>query len=241
MPPTDARLAVFAPVDNTARVDVVARRLADAIALGLLHDGEQLPSETELAGQLGVSTVTLREALVALRQQGLVETRRGRGGGSFVRAPSGPAEAGPRLRGITVGELRDFGDHYSAIAGAAARLAAQRSLPEDLAPLRRTLAAMAEAESATELRKLDGRLHIEIAALSQSARLTREEISLQADIGLLLWLPIEEPSRHDEMARQHRDIVDAIADGDADRARHVAEQHIASAVERLIELKLLES
>ncbi|MEU9388144.1 winged helix-turn-helix domain-containing protein, partial [Streptomyces sp. NPDC048279] len=79
-----AKRAVFAPVDSRARVDAVVRRIGDAIELGLLADGEQLPGETELAGQLGVSTVTLREALMALRQQGLVVTRRGRGGGGFV-------------------------------------------------------------------------------------------------------------------------------------------------------------
>src|ERR671928_766719 len=87
-----ARRAVFSPVDNRARVDTVVRRIGDAIELGLLADGEQLPGESELAGQLGVSTVTLREALMALRQRGLVTTRRGRGGGSFVSLPDVPGE-----------------------------------------------------------------------------------------------------------------------------------------------------
>src|SRR5437016_4283084 len=83
-----ARSAVFAPLEQTGRAEAVTRRLVDAITLGLLSDAEQLPSESELAGRFGVSTVTVREALVALRQLGLVETRRGRGGGSFVRAPA---------------------------------------------------------------------------------------------------------------------------------------------------------
>jgi DNA-binding GntR family transcriptional regulator len=99
---------------------------------------------------------------------------------------------------------------------------------------------MARAGSAAEQRRLDGRFHVEIAALSQSARLTREEISLQADIGMLLWLPFEEDGRHDELARQHGDILEAIADGDPDRARLAAERHILGAVERLIEHKLRE-
>ncbi|GIH26378.1 GntR family transcriptional regulator [Acrocarpospora phusangensis] len=243
-----ARLAVFAPVDSTARVEAVVRRLTDAISLGLLADGEQLPSEAELAARLGVSTVTLREALMALRQQGMVETRRGRGGGSFVRLPSG-LDPGALLRGYAAEELRDLGDHYAAIAGAAARLAAQRALPSDLAPLLRSMNEMNElagttgttgAEQDGRLRRLEGRFHVEIAAASQSARLTQEEIRLQADIGGLLWLSRDE---HHEMAKrhlldQHRAIVEAILAGAGDQARELAERHVLDAVDHLIELRL---
>src|SRR5690349_21858984 len=82
------RSAVFAPLESLSRTELVTHRLADAIMLGLLTDAEQLPSETDLANEFGVSTVTVREALTALRQRGLIETRRGRGGGSFVRTPT---------------------------------------------------------------------------------------------------------------------------------------------------------
>ncbi|MCP9984052.1 FadR/GntR family transcriptional regulator [Actinomadura madurae] len=164
----DAHRVVFAPVDNTARVHAVVRRLTDAIGLGLLGDGEQLPSETDLAAYLGVSTVTLREALMALRQQGLIETRRGRGGGSFVRAPARPFDLEERLRSLSAEQLRDLGDHYAAIAGAAARLAAARSLPGDVRRLRRTLEEMAGTGTGDGMCRLEGRLHLEVAAASQS-------------------------------------------------------------------------
>ena len=60
--------AALPPLEAPDRVDVVARRLSDAIRLGLLADGQRLPSETEFAAHLGVSTVTLREALARLRE-----------------------------------------------------------------------------------------------------------------------------------------------------------------------------
>ncbi|MFD0686876.1 FadR/GntR family transcriptional regulator [Actinomadura fibrosa] len=257
-----ARLVVFAPVDNTARVHAVVRRLADAIALGLLADGEQLPSEAELAGRLGVSTVTLREALMALRQQGLIETRRGRGGGSFVQAPARPFDLDERLLPLTLEELRDLGDHYAAIAGAAARLAALRSLPGDVERLRRSLEEMAEAGSGAGsvagsgagsdagsdagsgsgsdagLRRLDGRFHLEVAAASQSARLTREEIRLQADIGPLIWAVHDDPAHRGRVRAEHAEIARAIEAGDDVRARDVAESHVANAVEHLLERRL---
>ncbi|MGH3325122.1 MAG: FadR/GntR family transcriptional regulator, partial [Streptomyces sp.] len=161
-----ARRTVFTPIGTQARVDAVVRRLGDAIELGLLADGEQLPGETDLAAQLGVSTVTLREALMALRQRGLVTTRRGRGGGSFVTVPEGPVEERllAHLAGWSTEELRDLGDHWTAAFGAAARLAAQRTEPEDLSPLRRSLEELAGAEDAAARSRVHGRLHVELAA-----------------------------------------------------------------------------
>ena len=95
------RAAIFAPLDGAGRAELVLQRLTDAIMLGVLHDGERLPSEAELARQLGVATVTAREALEILRRNKLVHTKRGRDGGSFVtfagRAePGGVCAAGHR-------------------------------------------------------------------------------------------------------------------------------------------------
>ena len=123
----DARRAVFAPLDDGAlRSEAVVRRVGSAIALGLLGDGEQLPAETELATMLNVSTVTLREALAELRGLGLVETRRGRGGGSFVQARDDVLGelADARLAELATTDLRELGDAPGAVASAAARLAA---------------------------------------------------------------------------------------------------------------------
>ncbi|HEY9523989.1 MAG TPA: FCD domain-containing protein, partial [Thermopolyspora sp.] len=161
----------------------------------------------------------------------------GRCGGSFVRVPA-VFDIGASLRAYAVDELRDLGDHYSAIAGAAARLAARRSLPSDIAPLRRSLDDMANAGSLAELRRLDGRFHIELAAASHSARLTREEIRLQADIGPMLWLSHGELGGQDEMAVQHLAITEAVQRGDGDQARALAERHVLSATDFLIEFRL---
>ncbi|WP_460444723.1 GntR family transcriptional regulator, partial [Angustibacter aerolatus] len=121
-PSPRVRAAVFSPLDGASRSAAVTRRLTDAIALGMLPDDAQLPSEVELAERLGVSTVTVREALTALREQGLVRTRRGRGGGSFVTAPDEAASAvlHARLRALPLDDLRDLADHYAAIGGACA-------------------------------------------------------------------------------------------------------------------------
>ncbi|MFF6986658.1 GntR family transcriptional regulator [Streptomyces sp. NPDC010273] len=235
-----ARKAVFAPVDNRARVDAVVSRLGDAIELGLLADGEQLPGESELAGQLGVSTVTLREALMALRQQGLVTTRRGRGGGSFVSLPEVPGEERlmVRLRGWSTEELRDLGDHWAALSGTAARLAAQRTEPEDLLQLRRTAHELTKAEDAAARGRMYGRFHVELAAAAQSARLTREQVALQTEVGALLCLVLGSDEYREEAADRHRSVISAVQDGAHDSARELAERCVQESTARLIARRL---
>lgn len=235
-----ARRAVFAPVDNRARVEAVVRRLGDAIELGLLADGEQLPGESELAGQLGVSTVTLREALMALRQQGLVTTRRGRGGGSFVALPEVPGEERlrARLRGWSTEELRDLGDHWAALSGAAALLAAQRTEPEDLVQLRRTVEELDRAADAAARSRMYGRFHVELAAAAQSARLTREQVALQTEVGALLCLLLGDDEYREEVADRHRSVISAVQDGAHESARTLAERCVREPTARLIALRL---
>lgn len=234
-----ARTAMFAPLDQIGRVEAVTRRLVDAITLGLLADQEQLPTEAELADQFGVSTVTVREALMALRQQGLVETRRGRSGGSFVRAPKNLAAASlrERLRSLTMTDLRDLGDHYLAVAGTAARFAAERASAEDVERLELATADLKDAEG-TEASRAERHFHLEVAAAAQSPRLTQLEVRLQSELGALLWLPTGDISSHDAAHSAHGEITDAIANADGDLARRLTEEHILAAIDRLAELHL---
>src|SRR3954462_14497448 len=78
---------MFSPVPVRNAFEVTIERLAQSIRLGVIVEGDRLPPERELAETLGVSRGTLREAIKALRDAGLVESRRGRGGGPFVAAP----------------------------------------------------------------------------------------------------------------------------------------------------------
>ncbi|HWK28332.1 MAG TPA: GntR family transcriptional regulator [Solirubrobacter sp.] len=222
---------LLAPLEGTGgRAELVARRLGDAIRFGLVLDGERLPAEAQLAAQLGVSTVTLREALTMLRAQGLITTRRGRGGGSFVRVP---ADLGEPLLRFSVQELRDLGDQRGAIAGAAARLAAERAVPEEIRRLEEQVERLAGAGSASERRRADTELTIAIAGAAQSPRLTREEAQLRAEVGDLLGF-----DDHAALVRGRRRLVTAIAGRRPDVARKAAERHVAAETEGLIRLRL---
>jgi len=223
-----AYAAVFAPLEAQGRADAVARRLGEAITLGLLPDGSPLPSESDLADRFGVATVTVREALGALRQDNLIRTRRGRGGGSFVCTPAdgGQQALVARLGRMGLGELRDLADHYAAICAMSAQLAALRADAEDVRRLRGLGAAGREALTGTARWCAEGNFHLELAAAAQSARLTREEMALQSEVGMLLWHAHAQAEPDGQSADRHTELVDRIAAGDAGGARHSAESHV---------------
>lgn len=215
-----ARDAVFAQLADAGRAEQVARRLADAILLGVLAAGERLPSEPELARRFGVALVTAREGLGMLRQAGLVETRRGRDGGSFVVHPGDADDAllTTRLRGLSQVELSDLAVYVTTIAAGCADRAAERSTPGDVERLRDWLAA-ADFTAAPQARRNAGGFLLELAVLSQSTRLVREQLRLQAEFGPLLWLGMRDAPLRARAASSAQAITDAVAARDATTAR----------------------
>jgi GntR family transcriptional regulator, transcriptional repressor for pyruvate dehydrogenase complex len=241
VPPTHR--AVFAPLTQPGRAEAVTRRLRDAIVLGVLGDGEQLPSEVELAESLGVAPVTARESLQTLRDLGLVTTRRGRRGGSFVRAPANPdatlartSLVRARLGELSLVDIRDFGDFYSAIAGAAAAYAAERAAGEDVDRLREV--GVRRAVDPGGSRRAEAQFHLEVAAAAQSARMTQEELRLQAEFGPLLWLGMATEDGRRRSEADHGAIVDAIAAADHAAARARTEDHVGRAIDSVVRIRL---
>ena len=230
---------ILAPVGEPGgRAETVAARLGEAIRLGLVLDRERLPPEPELAGQLGVSTVTLREALAVLREQGLVVTRRGRGGGTFVRAPADVAEGLVRRLGqFTTQGLRDLGDHRCAVSGAAALLAAQRASAAEAGELRRQVDRLRAARTPGERRRAHTQFRVMVAVAAQSPRLAREEIRLAAEIGDISWLRVT-LADHEESVRATAALAGAIGRGAAARARDLAESQVRDDTARLLRLRI---
>ncbi len=215
-----ARSAIFAQLAGGGRAEQVAQRLTDAIILGVLAPGERLPSEAELAKRLGVAVVTAREGLGALRGAGLVETRRGREGGSFVRAAESTHTSllHSRLRGLANVEISDLTVYFSTIAAGCVEQAAERSSAQDNDRLSAWLGA-ADFTGGTAARRNASGFYLEVAVLSQSARLVREQIRLQAEFGPLLWVGMGEPVLRAKIVADMHAIAGAIARHEGAAAR----------------------
>ncbi len=236
-PTSRARTAVFAPIGDVGRATRVEQRLAEAIHSGLLDDGERLPSEPELASMLGVATVTAREALVALRAQGLVTTVRGRGGGSFVTRPQGTDDdvLQARLAAMTRVDLADRGVHYATILAGCAELAAERANAEEAEDLREIVLPEGQ-DDVGAARHADSELHLALAALTHSARLARDVMRLETEFGVLLRLPLSSAQNRTSVRASQLALLDAVSDHDASAARHHMRTRVRQALGDLAEL-----
>ncbi|MCL2584450.1 MAG: FCD domain-containing protein [Streptosporangiales bacterium] len=226
---------LIAPLASAGRAGEIAARLTEAIHLGLISDGEQLPPEQEFAQQLGVAPMTLREAISVLRERGLVETRRGRHGGTFVRRSLDPPDEPDteRLRAMTAGALRDIADEQLAITGVAARLAAERATPRSVRRILAHVDQLAAAATRGARVTADSRFHIEVAIATRSERLVRREVLLQSETAGMLWLPHLAASDVAAIGREHHEIAAAVAAEDAEGAQEAAERHVRSNLRRL--------
>jgi GntR family transcriptional repressor for pyruvate dehydrogenase complex len=220
--------AVLRPVRGHHAFEACVEQLAMTIRLGVYPLGSALPSERELAARLGVSRATLREAMAALREAGLVETRRGRGGGTMVtlkpKTPS--ARAAARISQRKRHDWLDSLEYRRIVEPGAAQLAAQLELPDDRrAQLDQALKEVAGARNAADHRQSDSRFHLTIAALTESPRVIEAVTSVQATLNeMLLAIPVLEANiAHSD--RQHDALVRAILGGRPDRARRVMEEH----------------
>jgi len=199
--------------------------------------------------------VTAREGLSILRENGLIETRRGREGGSFVTPPHARhgAVLRARLAGLSRVDLQDMGLYLSVITAAAAAHAADRVLDSDIDNLRGLVdPELPESDQASG--RAEGAFHIQLAVLSESARLARDQIRLQAEFGPLLWYASDitiaagprggasahsaEPNTASATCLSYQlSVVDALTARDPRGSRAAVEYHFSDHLAQLLEAK----
>jgi GntR family transcriptional repressor for pyruvate dehydrogenase complex len=224
----DLQGTVLRPVRGHHAFEACVEQLATAIRLGVYPLGSTLPSERDLATRLHVSRATLREAMAALRQAGLVETTRGRGGGTVVtlkpRTPS--ARAAARTSAAKRQDWLDALDYRRIVEPGAAHLAAQVDLStEAREQLERAHDEVASADRSAQHRQADSRFHLTIAAVTGSPRVVEAVTSVQGTLHeMLLAIPVLGTNiAHSD--RQHAAVIRAILAGRPDRARRAMEEH----------------
>jgi GntR family transcriptional repressor for pyruvate dehydrogenase complex len=221
--------AVFRAVRTGNAFEETVERLLQGVKLGVYSPGDRLPPERELTRRLGISRITLREALRELAAAGYVETKRGRFGGTFIiRAPE------PLVHDELTAAARDMGGQLDdaltfrrVVESGAAEMAARASLSmQQREHLAESLAAT-RACGALGYRQADTRLHLAIADAAGSPLLTASVVEARVRlVDLLNAIPMLETNL-EHANFQHASIVRAILAGDPERARHAMEEHVA--------------
>ena len=237
--PLVARDDVFSNLPSSDVSVAVVGRIRAAIGLGLLTDSERLPKEAELAKRFGISIFSLREALGLLRAEGLIQTRAGKYGGSFVRRPAQVESLARReLASLSFTQLRDLGDWRQMLVSQAGELAALRASGSDIARLVNYADRVAGSDSAEQARRAIGRFHLELAAAGQSMRLNQAEFGMHEQLDWMFGLVLNDAESRQAKAAELHAIIAAIRAQDSQLARVSAGAYMLGLVEELARLRL---
>lgn len=189
-------------------------RLRRAILTGELTEGTPLP-EAQTASKLGVSRVPVREALVELERQGLVEFDRN--GRACVRA-------------FTPDDVAEIISLRANLQRMAARLAATNHTDADLAALEDILAHAAVENDLTAFSALDTAFHDEIVKIARHRRLSRlwDDVRSQMELWLARIHRRRESVKHDvrqATLASHREMIEVLKTRKPDAAGELMERH----------------
>lgn len=210
--------------------DVLANELRRQILDGSLPEGSALPVERVLAAESGLSRTSVREALRILEIDGLVQTKPGRAGGSFVRRPDlqsidrtlGVFMAGRQVKFRSLLEVRE------ALEPAGADLAARHRSSEDVDSLRRANELLeSSVDDAGEFLRRNVEWHIAVVRASHNDLMHAFILSLSKAIHRGTDIEYFDSDEIRELTIvSHRKVTDAIAKQDPTRARRAMERHV---------------
>lgn len=217
----------------------VINDLRSQIEAGYYAPGDKLPTEPALIDKFGVSRTVVREAIAALRADGLVESRQG--SGVFV---IGPRQSDPVLRLFTtetdrISDIIEELELRIAVEVEASSLAAVRSSPAQEAEIQaqvdRFARLVAEGKPTDEA---DFSFHMAIATATNNARFSTflehvgrrmiPRVKFRTVMGGVDPLP----SRDEPILQEHRDIAEAILARDPDKAREAMRRHLVTGIKR---------
>ncbi|MEV0405860.1 FadR/GntR family transcriptional regulator [Actinoallomurus sp. NPDC050550] len=214
------------PLARPRLYEQVAARLREYVADQGLRAGDRIPPERELADRLQVSRTSVRQAIVALEVQGLIEVRHG-GGNYLLRDHLEPEPMENLLaRKRRLPEILEARD---AAETKLASLAAERRTAADLAAIDAALAAMRAAIERGELGvDEDERFHGAVIAAARSPLLADFMTHLSREIAESRRESLRQPGRPANSLRQHEKVADAIRTGDPTAAATAMHHHVQS-------------
>ena len=234
------RPTMFEPVKSMRISDEILRQLRGAVFSGKFRAGDRLPNERDMAEQFAASRTSVREALRALEQEGVIHVKKGAGGGAFVsdldhRLVVRPFQTLLRMRKVSMAHITEVRLIFEPEA---ARLAAERAAPQDLAELEEVIEKMRQVvEEGEPPASHDLRFHKLVARAAGNPILEMlSESMLEVASQVISNLhPSIEVLRH--VLERHRSVFEAIRSRDGERAYALMSEHIVDVRRRLSDFK----
>ncbi len=224
---------MFEPVRTRRTFEEAAEQIAEKVRSGLLERGDKLPPERDLAVQMQISRPTLREAARVLVDAGVVEVRRGPGGGMFVASDVVPVELVRERSSHRLGEVANVLEARRLIEPGVAQLAARRASEADLTALERSIEAMRQSvdrgyTAADEDRylQLDMQFHLALARASGNPTVESLMRALFRELEIARDMAMHLPLVPEWTIEIHERTLEAVRGQDPDRVAEVMDEHL---------------
>lgn len=201
-----------------SRAESLYLAVKDMAILFKFKPGERI-NEVDLARRLGASRTPLREALNRLVAEGFLVLKQGRG--FFCR------DLKPR-------EMFDLYQFRSILEVAAVRLACEQATEQEVVDLAHFLDETGPEEggrNSEELVALDEHFHEKLMELSRNMEMIKTLKNINARIKYFRWVDMD--SRREDTQHEHRTIVEALMERDADLAAHLMNLHITRRLDQI--------
>jgi GntR family transcriptional repressor for pyruvate dehydrogenase complex len=216
----------------------VLERLGGDIRSGRLAPGARLPTEQMLVSTMRVSRTVVREAVAALRADGLVVTRRGSGAYVVDNPAASPFRIAAPQRG-TLDTVLDVMELRLAVEVEAAALAAERASRRQVAAIRAALRDIDRALRAGEgAVAQDFAFHRAIAEATGNDQFPRflgflgSHVIPRQSVRLAADTPASRRAYLERLQHEHARILTGISDGDPAEARRAMREHLTRSLER---------
>lgn len=219
----------FTSIERKRVSDVVMDQIKQLLLDSKLNVGDRLPPERQLAKQLGVSRVPVREALFSLANSGFLKIKRGAGGGIFVSEPSIEPYAEYFTLMLQMGKasVQDLTEARLFLEPNVARLAAERATPEDLEKIEQSISEYEKRVKQNAPRSLqDMTFHVRVAEASKNIVMV---LTIKGLMGLLYKTVRDLGFTRDDKQKSvntHRRIFESIRACDSEHAYQLMAEHV---------------
>jgi GntR family transcriptional regulator, transcriptional repressor for pyruvate dehydrogenase complex len=232
---------LYTVVSSNRMSEAIVDQIRGLIRSEQLRPGDRLPSERDLGERMGVSRVTIREAMRVLEAGGLIEIRVGARGGAVVTSPSSTKLGSGladliSLSPLTAGEVTEARQVFEV---GIIPLVVERATEQDLTELRELVAQHQVALKNGEYgMPMSAAFHVRVAACTHNAAI---EMLVQSFHGPLLMslreAQVAAPLMGHRGTNEHRDFVEAVARRDVERAEEIMRTHLGRTARRVARVK----